>query len=185
MAGGYDHGVRDALTSSERERLFADLFETNRRRLLRLCAAYLGSAADADDLFQDVMINVWKGLPAFRRDADASTWIYRIAVNTALMSRRRVAREAAVIDRHRGDAVEAAVAEETSEDAEARVARLHRAIASLSPQDRICISLVLEGLSYKDIAAITGLSVNHVGVRISRAKRALRTRMKDTDRGSI
>ena len=166
------------MNAAERERLFADIFETNRSRLLRLCAAYLGSAAEAEDLFQDVMVNVWNGLPAFRRDASVSTWVYRIAVNTALMSRRSRARESVVIDR-RGTPASEPAAPPPRVDHEHRMAALYRAIAALPPQERICITLLLDGLSYKEIAAITGITVNYVGVRISRARHALEARMKE------
>jgi RNA polymerase sigma-70 factor (ECF subfamily) len=171
------------VTPGERERLFVEIFEANRPRLLRMCAAYLGSAADADDLFQDVMVNVWNGLPRFRHDADPSTWVYRIAVNTALMWRRTRAREAVTIDRRAVDAGDVAAPGPAGPEEAATLAALHAAIAALPPPDRICIALLLDGMSYKDIAGITGLTVNHVGVRISRAKRALSARMKDSSRG--
>ena len=160
-----------------------EIFEANRPRLLRLCAAYLGSAADADDLFQDVMVHVWNGLPRFRHDANPSTWVYRIAVNTALMWRRTRARESAAIDREAVDVGNVAAPGPIAAEAAITLSTLRAAIAALPPQDRICIALLLDGLSYKDIAGITGLTVNHVGVRVSRAKRALSARMRDNTRG--
>ncbi len=172
------------MRGADRERLFVELYDQNRARLLRLCAGYLGSAADADDLFQDVMINVWNGLPAFRRESSASTWIYRIAVNTALMYRRAASRRAKVITTP-VDALPDRAAPPEAGDNEQRLAQLHRAIAWLAPQDRICITLTLEGLSYKEIAEVTGMTVNHVGVRISRAKRALESSMKEHDGGTL
>lgn len=173
------------MTAAERERLFVDLFERNRSRLLRLCAAYAGSAADADDLFQDVMVNVWNGLPSFRGDASASTWLYRITVNTALMWRRSRARETRVIV-HSVDAASAARAVAASpSDPDERTERMRRAIAALPAKERVCLTLHLEGISYKEIAAITGMTVNYVGVRISRAKRAVEARMKGDDRGPV
>ena len=77
------------MTHAERELLFLDLFRENKSRILRLCSAYLNSTDDAEDLFQDIMTNVWHHLPGFRQEAKASTWLYRIAVNTALIYRRK------------------------------------------------------------------------------------------------
>src|SRR5947208_102401 len=77
------------MTRTERERLFQELFAANRSRIQRLCYGYLGPGGDVDDLFQEVMINVWNSLPSFRGESRPSTWLYRIAVNTALIHRRK------------------------------------------------------------------------------------------------
>jgi len=77
------------MNHAERERLFLDLFQENKSRIHRLCFAYLNSPADIDDLFQDIMTNLWNALPSFRGDSHPNTWLYRIAVNTALLYRRR------------------------------------------------------------------------------------------------
>src|SRR5499427_3491752 len=74
---------------SERERLFLELFDRHRARIQRLCFGYLNSAAESEDLFQEIMTNVWNSLPGFRGDSQPGTWLYRVAVNTALMHRRR------------------------------------------------------------------------------------------------
>ena len=77
------------MTYAERERLFVSLFEQNRAGIRRLCCSYLNSASEVDDLFQEIMTNVWNSLVNFRGEAKLSTWVYRIAVNTALIYRRR------------------------------------------------------------------------------------------------
>lgn len=165
------------MTQAERERLFVELYEQNRSRLLRLCGGLVG-AANADDLFQDVMINVWNGLPRFRGESSPGTWIYRIAVNTALMFRRAAARRGPMVT-DRASLSEIPAPPVRADDP--RLAHLRAAIASLPPQDRICIVLMLEEFSYKEMADVTGMTVNHVGVRISRARRALELRMKELD----
>jgi RNA polymerase sigma-70 factor (ECF subfamily) len=168
------------MTAAERERLFVDLFSANKARLLRLCRSYLRSAADAEDLYQDIMVNVWRSLPRFRGDAKLTTWLFRIAVNTALVHQRRHARARRVIEPASGALPEVAV--ESSPDAagaEHRLARLQQAIATLREDDRLIITLVLEGLSYNEIARIAGITSNSAGVRISRIKRVLEKRIKD------
>src|SRR5918912_264213 len=77
------------MTRAERERLFQELFAENRARIQRLCYGYLGPCGETEDLFQEIMANVWNSLPSFRGESRPSTWLYRIAVNTALIYRRK------------------------------------------------------------------------------------------------
>jgi len=160
------------VTQAERERLFLDLFRANKARIHRLCYGYLNSAADAEDLFQEVMANVWNSLPRFRGEANPATWLYRIAVNTALIYRRRRRPEEPLTEiPDRGGGPHEALEQEQ------QLAALRRAIASLAEGDRLIVALLLEDLSYKEIAEITGMTVNYVGVKISRIKQALEQRM--------
>ncbi len=169
------------MNDTERERLFVELFTENRARLLRLCRGYLHGADEAEDLFQDVMVNVWKNLAAFRGDAKPTTWLYRIAVNTALLYRGRQKRAASVI-RPPGDQPLPDIAHDPHaavHDAD-RLQRLYDAIATLAAEDRLIITLVLDGLSYREIAEVAGITANYAGVRISWLKRVLEKRVKDT-----
>lgn len=168
------------MTRAERERLFQELFAENRARIQRLCYGYLGPGGDVDDLFQEVMINVWNSLPSFRGDSRASTWLYRVAVNTALMHRRK-RRATEQLPELRDPARGAQQSLENQE----RLAALRAAIATLPDQDRLIITLLLEGLSYKEIAEITGLTVNHVGVKISRIKQVLEEMLTEAHHGPV
>ncbi|MBS1856856.1 MAG: RNA polymerase sigma factor [Acidobacteria bacterium] len=170
------------MNHAERERLFLDLFQQNRARIQRLCFAYLNSPADADDLFQEIMTNVWHALPGFRGDSHPNTWVYRIAVNTALLYRRRHRPTQPMPEIEPAD--QAPSTHQNLEDAE-RLAALRHAIAQLPDQDRLIITLLLESLSYKEIADITGLTVNHVGVKISRIKHAIEQRMTEVSHGAV
>lgn len=140
------------MTYAERERLFVPLFEQSRAGIRRLCYAYLNSASEVDDLFQEIMTNVRKNLPKFRGEAKLSTWVYRIAVNTALIHhrRRRSSEELSDMADHR-------VSAQGDLEREEQLAALHRAIAQLG-----------EGLNYKEIADVTSITVNYVRVEISR-----------------
>ena len=77
------------MNQGERERLFLELFQQNKASIQRLCWGYLDSPHDAEDLFQEIMANVWNSLPSFRGESKISTWVYRIAVNTALVHRKK------------------------------------------------------------------------------------------------
>src|SRR6266542_4344475 len=142
------------MNHAERERIFTGLFQRHKAPLERLCFAYLNSSADVEDLFQEVMSNVWNALPNFRGDSQHSTWLYRIAVNTALLYRRKRKPSEPLpelIDQSAG-------AQQNLEEQE-RLAHLRAAIAELPDQDRLIITLLLEGLSYREISEITGLTV--------------------------
>lgn len=168
------------MTHAERERLFLDLFQKNKASIRRVCFGYLNSSSEVEDLFQEVMTNVWHSLPSFRGEAKISTWVYRIAVNTALVYRKKwkPGEELPELpDTGRG-------AHQTLEDRE-RLAALHAAIATLPDQDRLIVTLLLEGLSYKEIAEVTGITVNYVGVKISRIKEALEQLITEAANGRV
>lgn len=170
------------MTRSERERLFQELLAANRSRIQRLCYGYLGPSAEVEDLFQEILINLWNSLPSFRGESLPSTWLYRIAVNTALIHRRK-RRPAEPLPESRELLDPARGAHQALEDAE-RLAALRAAIAGLPDQDRLIMSLLLEGLSYKEISEITGLTVNHVGVKISRIKDVLEEMLTEAHHGA-
>ena len=170
------------MNHAERERLFLDLFDQNRSRIQRLCFAYLNSASEIEDLFQEIMTNLWNALPKFRGDSHPNTWLYRIAVNTALMYRRKQRPSAPLPDAEPPDLSPST--HQNLEDAE-RLAGLRQAIAQLPDQDRLIVTLLLESLSYKEIAEVTGLTVNHVGVKISRIKQSIEQRMTEVSHGRV
>jgi len=168
------------MTQGEREGLFEELFQRHKAPLERLCFAYLNGSAEVEDLFQEIMSNVWNALPKFRGEAQASTWLYRIAVNTALLYRRKW-RPSEALPELPDPAVDT---HQNLEDRE-RLAALRRAIAVLPGQDRLVITLLLEGLSYREIAEVTGLTVNYVGVKVSRIKQAIEHRMTEECHGPV
>ena len=170
----------ETMTYAERERLFVHLFEQSRAGIRRLCNSYLNDSSEVDDLYQEIMTNVWKSLPDFRGEARLTTWVYRIAVNTALIHqrRRRPSEELADIPDHR-------VSTERDLERQEQLEALHHAIAQLGDQDRLIVSLLLEGLDYKEIAEVTGITVNYVGVKISRIKQALEQLMTEVSHDKI
>jgi len=168
------------MNQAEREAVFIRLFEDNRASIRRLCYGFLNSAAEVDDLFQEVMTNAWNALPSFRGDAKITTWLYRIAVNTAIVHRRKRKPSEELVDLPD----QRASAHQNLEERE-RLEALHRAIAQLGDQDRLIVTLLLEGLSYKEIADITGITVNYVGVKIVRIKQALEQLMTEVSHDAV
>src|SRR6476659_5303784 len=132
----------------------------------RLCAAYAFSAADREDLFQDICLAVWRALPGFRGDSSVRTWLYRIAHNVAFTwqtrDRRRQRRETELDDQV-----------ELVGHMDVRRVALNRAIASLNPADRTLTLLWLEGMSAAEIEDVTGVKAATVAVRLSRIRKQL------------
>jgi RNA polymerase sigma factor (sigma-70 family) len=145
---------------------FTELMQAYASPIRRLCAAYAESAADREDLCQEILLAVWRGLPAFRGEASVRTWLYRIAHNVALTWRAR---------HRRRQSRETPLDEETEAVAEMDLRRiaLKRAIAALSPGDRTLTLLWLEGLSATEIEEVTGVKSATVAVRLSRIRKHL------------
>ncbi len=165
-----------------REQKFEQIIKKNRDRLFRICRAYLADPDDAKDLYQEILLRIWTNLDKFRGDAQLSTWLYRIAVNTALLYQRRQQRQPGPLPDH--ELLLPDNSHETTEKLqhEIMLQRLHFCIAQLQKQDRLIISLVLEEVSYKEIADVLGLTVSNVGVKINRIKQKLTTLMEEAAR---
>jgi RNA polymerase sigma-70 factor (ECF subfamily) len=152
---------------------FLDLVQAHQGVIRKVAALYARDHADREDLFQEITVQLWKSFDAFRGDAAFSTFLYRVALNTALMRLRRAYRQPAVEAGFEVDTIAAPDARRHDEDVE----RLYEAIRQLGPIDRAVVLLVLEERSYADIAAVTGLTAGNVSVRLVRAKERLRRLM--------
>jgi RNA polymerase sigma-70 factor (ECF subfamily) len=161
------------------ERRFLELVDENRSRILRVCRVYAWNAADRDDLYQEMLFQIWRGLPALREKQFANTWLYRVAINTAIsFVRKRVTASGRVVHFEHADltrAIESRQAHEENDDD--RMASLYSAIYKLNPLEKALVTLFLEDLTYDQIAEATGISANHVGVMLHRAKKKLSTLM--------
>ena len=145
---------------------FSELMAAYAGPVRRLCRAYAASAADRDDLFQEIFLAVWRALPSFRGDASTRTWLYRIAHNVALSwqtrDRRRQSRETPLDDDI-----------ESAGPSDLRRLALMQAIAGMRPADRTLTLLWLEGLSAAEIEGVTGVKAATVAVRLSRIRKQL------------
>jgi len=168
--------------------LFKQILEENKDRIYRICCAYERNAIDRDDLYQEIIINIWKNLDKFEGRSLVSTWIYRIAVNTSLM---HIKKESRRNNSKTGlDENSLNIAEPPNDDMEEKIETgkkidmLNECINELGTLDRLIISMVLEDLSYKEIAEVTGLTVNNTGVRINRIKKELLKLMEERKNGN-
>lgn len=130
---------------------------------------------DRNDLLQEVMLAVWKSIPHFRGQAKPGTYLYRVCHNAALLWTRTQRNYRLRLQRFEVSATIFSQVPEVGPDSRAddRLARLYAAIRTLKPLDRSLILLSLDGLSYREMAEVLGLSESHVGVKINRIKNQL------------
>jgi RNA polymerase sigma-70 factor (ECF subfamily) len=158
--------------TTERQHAFLDLLVEHQGILHKVCALYATDAEDREDLRQEAVLALWRAWPAFRGEARVSTWMYRVALNVAMLrARRRGARREVAIE----DEPPARAAWDEDADEGARL--LHACIRELSEVDRAIVLLHLEKHSYDEIATLTGLTRSNVSVRLVRLKTRLRERL--------
>lgn len=134
----------------------------------KICRLYRDGREDREDLFQEIMFQLWKAFPGFRGDAKVSTWIYRVALNTAIASFRK--NKPAIKFTY---AVPDLPEEQPSEELALRHQRLFAALKRLDDIEKALMTLYLEELSYQQIAEIVGINENYVGVKLNRIKSKL------------
>lgn len=165
---------------NSKDRQYKQIIEENQGRIRSVCRYYTGVSDDSEDLYQEILINVWRGLEKFRGDAQLSTWVYRIAVNTALSfvnKKNKYLNFNTYLDEGKA----ASLSGEDGEaefDQEKQLELVSDLINQLSVVDKIIMSLVLEELSTKEIAEIVGITESNVRVKIHRIKEELREKIK-------
>ena len=165
------------------EQRFLDLMDRNHARIVRICKAWSRNPADFEDLRSEVLLQLWRSLPSFDGRASEDTWLFRVALNVAMLFGRREGGRRSRLDQFRQRAPAPAPAPDPSEGFEnrERLERLMSAITSLDPGDRALIALQLENLSYAQIAEVTGLGESHVGVRLHRIRKRLTEAMAENE----
>ena len=145
--------------------------------MVRGCAA---SPHDQDDLFQDVLLQIWSSIPAFRGEAKETTWIYRVAFNTALAwrrgERRRREGQERFVKFHESPQSQPSHVDSTPE--QEIVERLYSVIRKLPKVDASLALMHLDGLSYQEMAEVLGISENYIGVKLNRIRQQLADQLK-------
>lgn len=156
---------------NSKELEFEQLYKSHKDKIFRLCLGFVKDKELAHDLFQEILIKIWKHLDSFRKESDISTWIYRVAYNTAITFSSKEKKQPTQEDLPSG--MDLAEPENTSQEDELKLQKLYNAINSLPETDRVIALLLLENTSYKTIAAVTGISENYVAVKVNRIKSSL------------
>ena len=148
---------------------FTQLVREHKSTIYTVCYMFSKDEEDVNDLFQETLINMWKGIDSFREESKISTWIYRVALNTCLLQERKKKRQVPKVPL----TMDVNFFEDDSANA-TQVRQLHQRIGKLGLVDRALVMMWLEGMSYDEIGAVMGISAQHVGVKLFRIKEMLK-----------
>ncbi len=147
---------------------FIELVNKHNKLIFKICHLYTDSKEDFKDLYQEIIYQLWKSRENFKNRSKISTWIYRVALNTALYRLRSINKaKLQPLDEKIFNLPEDETTNELME-------QLKEMIEQLTPFEKSLLLLQLDGLSYKEIALITGLSETNVGTKLSRIKQKLK-----------
>lgn len=165
------------MTEKEQKQILEDWLSQHKGVIFKIVRAYAFTVMDQDDLFQEIIIQIWHSIPAFRREAAINTWLYRISLNTAIKwtKKERKHYQSETLDGTRH------ILQEGRIQTDERLTWLYEEIYKLDEIDRSITLLLLDGFSYKEMAAILGITESNVGVKISRIKKQLITQSKKHD----
>jgi len=151
---------------------FLDLIEIHQGIIHKILSIYTYNEEEKKDLLQEIMLQLWKSYHSFSERSSFSTWMYKVALNTALLNLRRKrfrVRTESLREHHLS-----IPADTSHSEKEGIIGRLYEAINQLNKFDRAIILLFLEEFSYKEIAEVTGISESNVSVRLVRIKKKLK-----------
>lgn len=150
------------------EREFEKLVKEHKNTIYTVCFMFSKDSEEVNDLFQEVLINLWNGLPGFMGQSSMGTWIWRISLNTCISCERKKKKNPTIPLTMDVDFFE-------DKDAEAQQVRmLYDRVHRLKPFDRAIVLLWLEGISYDEIAAIVGITPSNVATRLFRIREQLK-----------
>lgn len=156
------------LDMQQDEQFFTDLVRQNKSTIYSVCYMFSNDKDEVEDLFQESLINLWRGLPSFEGRSQVATWVWRVTLNTCISADRKKKRNATVPLTMDIDLFD----ESNTQSQQAQL--LRDRIQRLQPFDRAIVLLWLESMSYDEIAAIVGITPKNVGVRLYRIKEQLK-----------
>ncbi|MDE6715932.1 MAG: RNA polymerase sigma factor [Muribaculaceae bacterium] len=157
----------ELLTTDDKNTLvnqFKEIIERENALISKICFSYADSVADYDDLRQDALINIWRGMKQFRNNASQRTWVYRVTINSCISTIRK-------LNRHKHDSLDklySYVAD--NDDDRDSIEMMHGIISRLGLQERATIMMWLDEMTYDEIADALGVNRNTVASRIRRIK---------------
>ena len=163
------------MDSTEQQSVFGEWVERHSRIIYRVVNGF-ASGEDRNDLLQEVLLAVWKSIPSFRKEAKATTYLYRVCHNAALLWMRGEKR----YRRHVEELSEFSLGTDAGARSamDERLAEVYGAIRKLKAMDRSLVLLSLDGLNYREMAEVSGLSESHVGVKLNRIRNQLSELLK-------
>jgi RNA polymerase sigma-70 factor (ECF subfamily) len=161
------------------EKEFLQIITENQGIIHKVCSIYCDLEEDRRDLFQEILVQLWKSYPTFRSESKFSTWMYRVALNTAITSFKKDKRQPdkTAISYENLQLVEEMYDTRTEE----QIRILNLAVAQLTGIEKSIILLFLEDKKYEEIADITGITQNYVRVKMNRIKKKLKLLMNSKE----
>jgi len=151
------------------EKEFLRIIHDHQKIIFKLCRTYRDSKEEQEDLFQEIVYQLWKSFPSFKSESKISSWIYRITLNTAIAIYRKAKPDINYLE-ELPEKIHPSTENMASENSD----RLFEALRKLNDGDKALISLYLEDFSYQEMAEITGISESNVGVKLNRIKNKLK-----------
>lgn len=158
------------MTSLEKE--FLEKIEKHKGIIFKISKMYMDQKDDRDDLFQEITYQVWKAYPKFKGESEFSTWLYRIALNTAIIFLKNEKKRSFIANEDFAEYK--IIQEEFDNEKEEKLSAMYRAIHQLNPIDKAFIFYHLEDFSGREIAEQMGISEGNVRVKMNRAKNKLK-----------
>ena len=147
---------------------FSELIQKNQAIIHKITMVYVNGRANREDLFQEICLQLWKSYPNFRKESQFSTWLYRVALNTAISNVRKEKKSFSFEPLRETDKIV-----EVGDVEKEKIKLLYQAISKLNRIDKAIILLWLEEKNYEEIASIMGTSKKNVSVKLVRIKRKL------------
>ncbi len=161
------------------EKEFLQIIQKNQGIIHKVCNIYCDTEDDRNDLFQEIVVQLWRSYPSFRKESKVSTWMYRVALNTAITSFKKSKRRP---DQNRLTYENFQIEDEAYDtETEERIRSLHKAVNHLTGVEKSIVLLYLESKKYEEIAEITGITQNYVRVKMNRIKKKLKKLMDTED----
>ena len=155
---------------------FVQLMEENKGIIHKICLMYTSNIADKEDLYQEICLQLWRSFRSYRRESKFSTWLYRVALNTAISSVRKDRRRIETVEL---DQAEHFVARDSEQEGMTRM--LFKALSRLNKVDRAIILLWLEEKEYAEISEVMGITQSAVSVRLVRIRERLKSIIKNVE----
>ncbi|MDY0990355.1 RNA polymerase sigma factor [Flavobacterium sp. CFBP9031] len=159
----------------EKEQEFLNRIESHKGILYKVSKMYMDNSDDQEDLFQEIVCQLWKSYESFRNESQFSTWMYRVAVNTAIVFLKKEKRK---VDRYEIASENVKEDEGDSHIKESQLDHFYKAVQKLEKIDKAIIFYQLEGFSHKEIGDNLGISEGNARVKLNRAKEKLKEIIK-------
>ena len=159
--------------NKELEHAFLAGLEAHKHQLLRICSVYAKDEEERNDLFQEALMNIWRSMPSFQAKASIGTWMYRVTLNVCLHTQTKLAKKKKRFVNLDGVQMSQMSGQSDSMEEHPHLIHLRSCLKGLNEADRGIMTLYLEELPYREISEVTGLTENHVAVKVKRIKQKL------------